>query len=138
VPRVVGKTLGAARARLALQPLSSKVIYKPAEPLQRVDLVVDQFPRRGTLSSRDSVTLVMARPLGGLVPRVEGTTVERARALLEERGLQVQVVRLAKGPPGLVVSQRPRAGVAAAKGMTVSLVVGGAPAAHTAASRTAG
>ena len=47
IPRVVGMSLTRARQRLALQPLSATIVYKPARPKQRVDLVLDQFPAQG-------------------------------------------------------------------------------------------
>src|SRR5436190_16260592 len=47
IPRVVGMSLARARLRLAGQPLTPNIVYKPAQPKQRVDLVLDQFPRRG-------------------------------------------------------------------------------------------
>src|SRR5438445_7353472 len=51
VPNVVGWHLDAARVRLAAQPLTPQVIYEPATAGQRVDVVVRQFPKGGTLSS---------------------------------------------------------------------------------------
>ena len=50
IPRVIGMTLARAKLRLAGQPLTPNVVYKPAEPKQRLDLVLDQFPRRGRAS----------------------------------------------------------------------------------------
>jgi len=41
IPRVVGMSLTRARQRLALQPLSTTIVYKPARPKQRIDLVLD-------------------------------------------------------------------------------------------------
>jgi penicillin-binding protein 1A len=75
IPRVVGMTLARARLRLAGQPLSANLVYKPAVAKQRVDLVLDQFPRRGRASSWDTVTLVLAKPLHGVVPTVVGLSV---------------------------------------------------------------
>jgi len=122
VPSVVGQTLVKAQRRLALQPLKASVVYKPARARQRVDVVVDQFPRRGRASSYDTITLVFAKPLHGVVPRVVGLPLGRARARLRSRGLK-------PGAPGgfgdtsLVVRQFPRPGVAAAPHMRVTLMV---------------
>src|SRR5262245_45949433 len=44
IPRVVGMTLTRAKLRLAGQPLTPNIVYKPARPRQRIDLVLDQFP----------------------------------------------------------------------------------------------
>jgi penicillin-binding protein 1A len=124
IPRVIGMTLARARLRLAGQPLTPNVVYKPAVPKQRVDLVLDQFPRRGHASSWDTVTLVLAKPLHGVVPRVLGLPVAQARARLRARGLVPGIARFSDGPPGRVLAQMPVPGVAAAPRMQVKLVVG--------------
>jgi penicillin-binding protein 1A len=122
VPSVVGEPLAKAKERLAAQPLNSTVVYKPARPRQRVDVVVDQFPRRGHASSFDTITLVLAKPLHGVVPKVVGLTLARARARLRAAGLDAAVPSnsLAKE---LVVRQLPRAGVAAAPHLRVRLIL---------------
>ena len=122
VPNVVGWKLAAARVRLEAQPLTPQLIYKPASPGQRVDVIVRQFPAGGTLSSFDKVTLVLAKPLHGLVPRIVGLSLRAARAKLAALKL-LPAVRFGDGKPGRVVSQEPLAGVAAAPGMTVRLIV---------------
>ena len=124
IPRVVGMTLTRAKLRLAGQPLTANLVYKPARPKQRLDLVLDQFPRRGRLSSWDTVTLVLAKPLHGVVPRVVGLPVREARARLRARGLVPLVERFADGRAGAILAQVPVGGVAAAPGMKVRLVVG--------------
>ena len=121
VPDVVGETLSQARRRLAAQPLTPALIYKPATAGQRVDVVLRQFPARGTLSSYQKVTLVLAKSLHGRVPRVVGLSLADARARLASRRLRA-AVQSGVGP-GRVLAQRPPAGVAAAPGMTVRLVV---------------
>jgi penicillin-binding protein 1A len=123
VPRVVGQTVAAAKARLATQPLTPAFIYKPAKPKQRLGYVLGQFPSGGTLSSYDKVTLVLAKPLHGTVPKVVGLKRKRAELKLKHRKLR-SVVR---GRGAFVVLQRPTAGVAAAPGMRVTLVLGRAP-----------
>jgi membrane peptidoglycan carboxypeptidase len=132
VPNVVGWRLSAARTRLEAQPLRPQLIYKPATPGQRVDTVLRQFPATGNLSSFDKVTLVLAKPLHGVVPRVVGLSVPVARAKLSQLKLLPAVrfgavTKNAKqknaAKAGVVVSQVPRAGVAAAPGMNVRLVV---------------
>ena len=124
VPRVVGYKLADAKARLAAQPLTPAYVYKPAAPRQRVDIVLAQFPSRGTLSSYDKVTLVLAKPLHGLVPNVVGLTLHQARARLLRRKLTARVVFVADGRPGRVLAQTPPPRVAAAPGLEVDLVVG--------------
>jgi beta-lactam-binding protein with PASTA domain len=122
VPRVVGSTLAEARARLASQPLRHDLIYKPAKPGQRLDVVLGQMPGRGTLSAYDVVTLILARPRFGVVPSVVGMPVPRAVERLEQLKLHPAVVGGAV--KGRVIRQQPRGGrVAAAPGMAIRLVV---------------
>jgi penicillin-binding protein 1A len=123
VPNVVGSTLAAARSRLSAQPLTPQVIYKPAAAGERVGVVLKQFPKTGTLSSFQRVTIVLAKPLHGTVPKVVGLPLDRASAKLRRLKLHVRLAR-SKGAPGRVVDQRPRAGVAAAPGMKITVTVG--------------
>jgi beta-lactam-binding protein with PASTA domain len=121
VPRVVGSTLAEARDRLALQPLEYDVVYKPARKGQRLDVVLGQLPRKGTLSAYDKVILIMARPRHGVVPRVVGMPVERAIRRLEQLKLRPAVV--GGGINGRVVRQQPEGRIAAAPGMPIRLTV---------------
>jgi penicillin-binding protein 1A len=123
VPNVVGSTLATARIRLEAQPLTPQPIYKPATAGQRVDVVLGQFPKKGRLSSFDKVTIVLAKPQHGVVPEIVGLNLRRARAQLRKLKLTPSV-RFGSGKAGRVVSQDPVAGVAAAPGMRVRLVVG--------------
>ena len=123
VPNVVGLKLPFARIRLEAQPLTPQAIYKPATAGQRVGVVLRQFPPGGRLSSFDRVTLVLAKPLHGVVPKIIGLSVRNARAKLATLKL-VPAVRFGSGKAGgHVISQNPHAGVAAAPGMKIRLVV---------------
>ena len=102
VPSVVGSSLAAAQARLLQQPLETAVVYEPAKPGQRMGVVVAQFPAGGTLSSWQKVTVVLPKSLHGVVPRVVGLNVARARAKLAK--LKVEV-RVSGAGTGKVVSQ---------------------------------
>jgi penicillin-binding protein 1A len=124
VPNVIGMKLDKAEERLALQPLNTEVLYKPAQALQRPGYVIDQDPKKGTLSSYDSVIVVLPKPVNGLVPNVVGLTLQEARAKLKSLELRVEAGAFVPGAPGRVVAQRPRAGVACKPEMTVTLVVG--------------
>ena len=117
VPNVVGDTYDGARARLAAQPLTPVVVYKPAAAGQALGVVVKQFPVKGRLSSFDKVTIVFAKPLHGVIPSVVGLPVARARAKLERLKLEPVV----RGLQGRVVRQRPKAGLAAGAGLPVTL-----------------
>jgi penicillin-binding protein 1A len=128
VPNVVGWKLEAARVRLEAQPLTPQLVYKPATAGQHVDTVLRQFPPAGNLSSFDKVTLVLAKPLHGLVPRIVGLSLPAARTKLARLKLlpAVQfdtVTKKTSAKAGRVVSQTPKPGVAAAPGMKVRLVV---------------
>jgi penicillin-binding protein 1A len=119
VPNVVGWTVASATTRLQAQPLRAQLVYKPASAGQRVGVVLKQFPAGGTLSSFDKVTLVLAKPLHGVVPKTVGLSVRAARIRLSKLKLVPQVT----GSTGRVVAQKPKAGVAAVPGMKVQLVV---------------
>jgi penicillin-binding protein 1A len=123
VPRLIGLRIGQARRRLTAQPLTPAVIYKPAAPRQRLNVVLGQIPARGRLSAYDKVTLVLAKPTHGVVPRLVGLPLERAQATLARRKLRFAVEETERGRPGRVVFQVPRPGVAAAPGMLVTLAV---------------
>ena len=122
VPDVRGNTLADAKERLAAQPLSSLVVYRPARPGEHVGVVLSQMPRGGNpLSAGDEVTLVLAKPQHGVVPRVVGLPVRSALAKLGKAKLRGEVGR---GSGTNVVAQTPHWGVAAAPGMRVTLSVG--------------
>jgi penicillin-binding protein 1A len=125
VPRVLGLSYEKAVDRLALQPLEAEPVFKPAVPRQRVGYVLGQLPKVGArLSAHDTVQLVVAKPVYGVVPRVIGLQLATARERLQRRQLDPVVRRRnAQGRAGRVVSQRPNPGVAAAPGMPVTLFV---------------
>jgi penicillin-binding protein 1A len=124
VPTVVGRTISQANARLAAQPLTPRYVYEPAKPLQKLGVVVGQFPNKGTLSSYDKVTLVVAKALQGTVPKLVGLPLGRAKARLERYHLKWKV----DGEPpaaAKVIAQTPRWGLAGKRGLVVTLVVKG-------------
>src|SRR5262249_5023113 len=107
-------------------PLEAQPIYKPALPGQRLGVVVGQIPRIGArLSSFDTVRLVLAKSLHGVVPNLLGLPVRPALRRLAPLHAPVRL-RLrprGEGLAGHVMAERPRPGVAAAPGMRVTLVV---------------
>ncbi|HZO33856.1 MAG TPA: PBP1A family penicillin-binding protein [Gaiellaceae bacterium] len=125
IPNVVGETLTAARARLDGQPLTPAIIYRPARPGERLDVVVKQLPARGTASAHDTVTLVLPKSLHGAIPQLVGLPLPRAQAKVAKLHLDVQVQG---GTSGKVTHQSPRARTAAAPGLRLTLTVGGAKA----------
>ena len=126
VPRVIGAKVLDAEARLADQPLGWDVIYRPAKPGERPGIVLEQDPEGGTLGAFDTVRLIVAKTTDDttVVPRVVGLSIDEAKLKLADRELAGQVARLVDGDPGMVVSQEPAAGLAAALNTTVKLVVG--------------
>ena len=112
VPRVARPSYEQAVERLALQPLEAEPVFKPAVPRQRVGYVLGQLPKVGTrLSAYDTVQLVVAKPVYGVVPRLIGLPLAKARERLDERQLLPVIRRKkAKGRAGRVLSQRPFAG----------------------------
>jgi penicillin-binding protein 1A len=126
VPSVIGLGLDDATAALSSGPLRTQAIYKPALPGQRVGVVVGEIPRIGSyLLPFDTVRLVLAKPLHGTVPSVVGLPTQAALEKLASRRLKPTVDGLVADGSGTerVVSQQPRAGVAAAPGLGVKLVV---------------
>jgi penicillin-binding protein 1A len=122
VPNVVGEPVHRATETLAGQPLAASIVYRPAEPRQRVGVVVRQFPAGGHLSSGARVTLVLPKALHGVVPNVVGLTVDRARARLRRLKPELTVSPDDAAGSARVVAQSPRPHRAAAPGMGITLV----------------
>src|SRR5204862_3902823 len=97
VPNVVGENVLRAKERLGLQPLKAQIVYRPAAPLQRTGVVVDQIPRKGTLSSYQKVTLVLAKPQHGVVPGLVGKPLTEAQRQLKRMKLASKVVKTKPG-----------------------------------------
>jgi penicillin-binding protein 1A len=123
IPNVVGETLTAARARLEGQPLTPAIVYRPAHPGERLDVVVKQLPARGTASAHDTVTLVLPKSLHGAIPQLVGLSLTRAQAKVAKLHLDVRVHGESDGK---VTHQTPAAHSAAAPGLRLTLTVGSA------------
>ena len=131
VPDVRKLELDDALVRVESQPLTAKLVYRPAAPLQRVGVVVDQFPKRGYRSSYDEIILVVSKATRGVIPNLVGRDIDDARLRLRRLKLEPRIT-WADGDPGRVLRQPTRAGLAAAPGVKVELVVA-RPGAETAA-----
>ena len=118
VPDVRGNTIATAKQRLIGQPLEWTIVYKPAKTGQRLGVVIGQFPLKGTLSAYAKLTLVLPKAQHGVVPKLVGLTVKKARAKAAKLRLDLRLTGL---PSDRVVSQTPRWGVAAAPGMRLVL-----------------
>jgi penicillin-binding protein 1A len=125
VPDVVGSNREFAEERLLSMPLTPEVIWRPAEPGERLGRVTQQRPARGTLSSWDTVKIVLPKALHGRIPDVVGLRLRKARALLSNRGLPaiVEAIPADGARYGTVLAQSPSAGRAAGPDLTVELVV---------------
>ncbi|MGZ8695030.1 MAG: PBP1A family penicillin-binding protein, partial [Gaiellaceae bacterium] len=124
VPNLIGIRKNAAIAALQAEPLRPLVVYKPAAPRQMPGVVVAQSPgpaRR--LSANQLVTLVLAKPLHGVVPNVVGLRLDRALPKLERLNLATTIRPDNADSSRRVLRQWPRPGVAAAPGMQVRLAV---------------
>jgi penicillin-binding protein 1A len=124
VPRVVGAKLDDAKIRLEGMPLTVEVITRPATGGERLGRVVAQYPSKGTLSSFDTVRVVVPVAENGRIPDVTGLTLAKARAKLARHHLAGLVQSYAEGKPGRVLQQFPRAGLASVDNMTIKLIVG--------------
>ncbi|HUZ81117.1 MAG TPA: PASTA domain-containing protein, partial [Gaiellaceae bacterium] len=120
IPDVVGQSLAAATTRLDGQPLTPSVIYEPATTGQRLGYVVGQFPRRGTASAYDKITIVLPKSLHGVIPSVVGLRLAKARQKLSRLRLKVQVTG---NSSGRIVSQSLPAQTASAPGVTIVLTL---------------
>jgi penicillin-binding protein 1A len=121
IPNVVGSRVADARARLEGQPLTPAPVYKPARTGERLGIVVDQFPKSGTASAGDRITIVLRKSLHGAIPNVVGLPLVRARTKLAKLNLTVQTTG---APRGKVVKQSVAPNTAAAPGETIVLSVG--------------
>jgi beta-lactam-binding protein with PASTA domain len=105
-------------------PLTVEVITRPAKGGERLGRVVAQYPARGTLSSFDTVRIVVPVAENGRVPDVTGLPLLKAKAKLARYHLAGLVQSYAEGKPGRVLQQFPSAGLASVENMTIKLVVG--------------
>jgi penicillin-binding protein 1A len=121
VPVVVGRSLESARVRLAEQRLNVSLVYDHPKQGVRPGFVQAQDPPGGFLSAGDTVRLWVAT--ADLVPNFVGSSFAAAMTQLRSKKVNLRV-ETAKGRPGTVVKQWPRAGGAIEPGQTVLLVVG--------------
>ena len=109
VPDVRKLTLAEAELRMAAQPLTPDLVFKPAKPLQRPGIVVDQQPKKGYRSSYGRIILVVSKATQGVIPNVVGRSLDDAQLRLEKLKLRTKI-RWTTGKPGQVLEQRPGPG----------------------------
>ncbi len=126
VPNVTGLTTVAARARLEKAGLRFDVADRLFSATSRANTVLSQRPARGT-ELRAGSTVSVAVSAGSetfSMPDVVGTTVDGARAVLQQRGLYVTVDAVSSdASEGTVLSSTPSAGVDVQTGESVLLTV---------------
>ena len=122
VPDVRKLTLAEAEARVEAQPLTAELVYKPAAPLQLPGVIVDQRPKKGYRSSYDRIILVVSKATQGVIPNLVGRDIADARKRLKRLKLEPAITWV-DGGTGRVLEQKTRAGLAAAPGVKVKLVV---------------
>ena len=123
VPLVVGMTKAGAEATLRAKPLEAQIAYAPAKAGKVPGLVVSQDPRSGGLSAGDAVTIWVSKAEYGMLPNFVGSGIGDVQR--EAARLKVRVnAKTAPGRQGAVLRQSPKPGVAVARGMRVTLVVG--------------
>ena len=126
VPLVIGKTVDAANETLSQQPLGSEVIGVPAKAGKRPGFVVKQEPRTGFLSANGDGPSLRDAPRSPLWAAAEPRRLERhgrpRRGSTRSRHTPRSPTTRAR--PGSVLEQKPDPGVAAGRGLKVTLVVG--------------
>jgi penicillin-binding protein 1A len=123
VPRVLGMSEAAARAKLAEKPLEAESVYVPARAGHAPGVVVAQDPRGGGLSAGDTVRLSVTKAQYGLIPNFVGSSLQAVSGEVKRLELRVRVTRDA-GPMGMVLRQSLDPGVATRPGLRIKLVVG--------------
>ena len=91
VPDVRRLTAAEAQIRVEAQPLTPELVYKPAAPLQRVGVVVDQRPKTGYRSSYDRILLVVSKATQGVIPNLVGKSLDDARPRLKKLKLEPRI-----------------------------------------------
>ena len=113
VPDVRKLTLAEAEARVEAQPLTAELVYKPAAPLQRPGVIVDQRPRKGYRSSYDRIILVVSKATQGVIPNLVGRDIADARRRLKRLKLEPAITWVDGGTGKVLRAEdagRPRGG----------------------------
>ncbi|MBM3146826.1 MAG: serine/threonine protein kinase [Actinobacteria bacterium] len=131
VPDVVGKSEAQAVADITGAELKVDRVEREASDTVAAGLVIKQTPQAGAeVAPGSPVTLVVSSGQEtASVPDVVGASQSDAEDALESAGFKVATQEQASDavPAGDVISQDPSAGVTAAKGATVTLVISTGP-----------
>jgi serine/threonine-protein kinase len=145
LPNVVGQTESAARRQLDSSGYKNVVpVNVNCEPgpngapapctADQVNIVFEQNPPHGKVSKTDQVTIKIGRSASQVkVPEVKGKSRDDAAKTLTDAGFQVSTEDTQEETPeaglvGKVIGTSPPGGVDGAKGSTIKLIIGKAPA----------
>jgi beta-lactam-binding protein with PASTA domain len=122
VPNVIG--LREQQAAIRIQDKDLDAVPQTGQSNRPQGVVFAQRPGAGTqLGKHQNVTIFISTGSLG-IPDVTGLPLDQAQQQLQGKGFEVQVKRVASSKQkGIVIEQDPAAGVAAAKGTTVTLSV---------------
>jgi serine/threonine-protein kinase len=132
VPNVVSRTLQEAQVTIERAGLKSGALKDGYDEEVKPGVVMRQYPLAGENVPADTpVTLVISRgpPLVEM-PALVGVSLERARRLLDERGLvaaDVRTVGTVEVEPGVVLDQTPAAATRIRQGTRIMLTVSARP-----------
>lgn len=131
VPDVVGLSEAQAVAALTAAKLKVDQVEREASDKVEAGLVIKQVPQAGAKTAPGSpVTIIVSSGQAtASVPNVIGDSQSDAESALESAGFKVTTQEQPSDtvPAGDVISQDPSAGVTAAKGSTVTLVISTGP-----------
>jgi beta-lactam-binding protein with PASTA domain len=123
VPLVVGMTKAGAEATLHAQPLGASIAYAPAKAGRLPGIVVSQDPRSGGLSAARLGDDLGLQGRARNAPNFVGSSITDAQR--EAARLKIKLrAKTAPGRAGAVLRQSREPGVAVARGLRVTLVVG--------------
>ncbi len=130
MPNVRGKQIDEARAMLSEAGLGVSKIKEIKTGERSHGIVLNQDPKPGTrMEPGQEVLLEVAVKSGISVPNVIGESFDKAKDMLEQKGLKVLVKdRLpSERPPGTVLDQNPNPETEVERGQRVELVIAAKP-----------
>lgn len=127
VPPVVSKTIETATAQLKAAGFDVSATYQPSREVDK-DKVISQDPRGGTeqLEGTQINLIVSGGPAGTRVPSVNGKSLDEAKQLIEQAGLEVGTVTTIDSPgraEDIVVRATPPAFEDVAEGDVIDLQI---------------
>jgi len=130
MPNVVGKRIEEAKAALREAGLAVPEVKDRKTNEKSPGIVLKQTPTPGIeVEPGQKVLLEVAVKSGISVPNVVGEPIEKAKAMLADKGLAVSIREKQTGekPPGTVLDQNPKPGKEVENGQRVELVIASKP-----------